>query len=567
MSAKRTAKIVIWARRLTQGAFLCLFFWLLWATRFVEGAPPSRWLRLFFDLDPLAAAATWLAAHALPAFPLLALVTVVATVFLGRVFCGWVCPLGTVHTLASWSRKYLRRTPPRRDAWSRWQRAKYYVLAALLVMAVFGAPWIGVLDPIPLLYRTTVTALYPGVQYAIEDGATAVYQADPHLGPLRAKSVTEPAYRFLRDNVFLTKRQAFINATAILGIFAAIVLLNLYRARFWCRYVCPLGGLLGLLAPRPVLRLQSAPGCTGCGRCAVRCPAAADPDKPNGWRATECFGCWNCVAACNNNAITFKFRSPFPAPSTAKLDLSKRALLSAGASGVGGLVLFRLSPQAQGRTYNPSLIRPPGARPEREFVQRCLQCGACMKACPTNGLQPALFEAGLEGLWTPVLVPRIGYCEYNCNLCGQVCPTEAIEPLPIEEKKKLRLGLATLDRSRCLPYAYDRECMVCEEHCPVSPKAIFFLSQEVQTRNGKTAVLKQPRVDPDRCTGCGICENVCVFKDRAAIRVTSANETRHSGNRAILTGPTDLEPEPAGPGPPAEPNPYAQPSPNPYGSS
>jgi Pyruvate/2-oxoacid:ferredoxin oxidoreductase delta subunit len=166
-----------------------------------------------------------------------------------------------------------------------------------------------------------------------------------------------------------------------------------------------------------------------------------------------------------------------------------------------------------------------------------------------------------------VLVPRVGYCEYNCNLCGQVCPTEAIEPLPIEEKKKLRLGLATLDRSRCLPYAYDRECMVCEEHCPVSPKAIFFLSQEVQTRNGKTAVLKQPRVDPDRCTGCGICENVCVFKDRAAIRVTSANETRHSGNRAILTGPTDLEPEPAGPGPPAEPNPYAQPSPNPYGSS
>lgn len=49
-----------------------------------------------------------------------------------------------------------------------------------------------------------------------------------------------------------------------------------------------------------------------------------------------------------------------------------------------------------------------------------------MKVCPTNALHPALAEAGPEGVWTPVLVPRIGYCEYYCSLCTQVCPTGAI---------------------------------------------------------------------------------------------------------------------------------------------
>ena len=561
MSQKRTAKVVVWARRLTQAAFLGLFIGLFGATHVTEGVPPqtSARLRLFFDLDPLVAAATWLSAHPLPAFPLLALVTIVVTLLLGRVFCGWVCPLGTVHTAVSWLRKF-RRTPAGADHWVRWQRAKYYLLAALLLMALFGSHWIGVFDPISLLYRTTTTALYPGVQYAVDDGSTAVYQSDPHLGPLHLESATEPVYRFLRDFVFVRKRQAFDGGTLLLLLFTVIVALNLYKARFWCRYVCPLGGLLGLCAQRPVMRLANAPGCTGCGRCATRCPAGANPDKPGDWRTTECFSCWNCVAACNRGEIAFKFKSPLPAPSTAKLDLSKRALLTAGIGGVSGLILFRLSPQAQARTYNPSLIRPPGARDERAFLQRCVQCGMCMKACPTGGIQPTLFEAGIEGIWTPMLVFRIGYCEYNCNLCGQVCPTQAIQPLPLEEKKKLKIGLATVDTTRCLPYAYDRECMICEEHCPVGTKAIFFVAKEVQTRDGKTLTLKQPHVDPDQCTGCGICENVCVFKDRAAIRVTSANESRHSGNRPILPGLDAPSPEP----PPSN---SSGTSGNPYGSS
>ena len=127
----------------------------------------------------------------------------------------------------------------------------------------------------------------------------------------------------------------------------------------------------------------------------------------------------------------------------------------------------------------------------------------------SGGLQPTLFEAGLEGLWSPVLVSRIGYCEYGCNVCGQVCPTEAIAPLALDDKKQVKIGLAAFDTGRCLPYAYDRECLVCEEHCPIGDKAIYFVEKEVPRRDGTTIVLKQPRVDPDLCIDCGACVDPC----------------------------------------------------------
>jgi Pyruvate/2-oxoacid:ferredoxin oxidoreductase delta subunit len=164
-----------------------------------------------------------------------------------------------------------------------------------------------------------------------------------------------------------------------------------------------------------------------------------------------------------------------------------------------------------------------------------------MKVCPTNALHPSLTEGGLAGLWTPIVVPRIGYCEYECNLCGQACPTEAIRPLSVEEKKQVRIGLACIDATRCLPYAYDRDCIVCEEHCPIPTKAITFVEREVVGRDGVARLRKQPRVDVDRCNGCGICETKCPFEDEPAIRVTSANESRHPGNQPILPAAGTLD--------------------------
>jgi ferredoxin len=157
-----------------------------------------------------------------------------------------------------------------------------------------------------------------------------------------------------------------------------------------------------------------------------------------------------------------------------------------------------------------------------------------MKVCTTNGLQPTLFEAGIEGIWSPMLVPRIGYCEYRCTLCGQVCPTGAIKRLQLEEKAKVRIGLAMIDKSRCLPWAHARPCVVCEEVCPTAKKAIWFEDARVRDRKGNSLVVKQPRVDLELCIGCGICEAKCPVLGRPAITVSNVGESRSRENQLLL---------------------------------
>jgi formate hydrogenlyase subunit 6/NADH:ubiquinone oxidoreductase subunit I len=137
-----------------------------------------------------------------------------------------------------------------------------------------------------------------------------------------------------------------------------------------------------------------------------------------------------------------------------------------------------------------------------------------MKVCITNGLQPVVLESGVEGLWTPRLVPEIGYCEYKCTLCGEVCPTGAIPRLSVLEKQKARLGLAVIDHSICLAWDGNEECIVCEEHCPVAEKAIKVREDVVKGKR-----ILRPIVDRALCIGCGICQNKCPVRPVRAIRV------------------------------------------------
>ena len=221
-------------------------------------------------------------------------------------------------------------------------------------------------------------------------------------------------------------------------------------------------------------------------------------------------------------------------PEGSAIDIGRRKVLAGAAIGLGGACLSQVHPQASGRTFNPVLIRPPGAVGEDEFLSRCIRCGECIKVCPTNVIQPASLQAGIEGMWTPVLDMDIGYCEYECTLCGQVCPTGAIRKLSAEEKKKIKIGQAFVDKNRCLPYAFGRPCIVCEEHCPVTDKAISVEEVEVKNDEGEKVVVQQPHIDPELCVGCGICQNKCPIKDRSGIYVTSVGETRNPGNQMLL---------------------------------
>jgi MauM/NapG family ferredoxin protein len=213
----------------------------------------------------------------------------------------------------------------------------------------------------------------------------------------------------------------------------------------------------------------------------------------------------------------------FRPPQGARLDVKRRHLLIGSIAGLGGGLVFHTRPLAGNLpqpTPNPELIRPPGALAETNFLAKCIRCGECMKACPTNSIQAAFLESGLQGMWSPVLKMRVGYCEYHCNLCSEVCPTGAIANLPMEKKQKTKIGLSVVNTNRCLPYAYGRQCQLCYDQCPLPTKAIAMVTASV-TRGDKTLSLKQPQIDSKLCIGCGICENKCPVAGDAAIRVMS----------------------------------------------
>lgn len=208
-----------------------------------------------------------------------------------------------------------------------------------------------------------------------------------------------------------------------------------------------------------------------------------------------------------------KFNPSFSNVKSNNFDFDKRVLLHSFISG------FVLSKVFKGSSANGKLLRPPGVKDEEEFLKKCVRCGECMKICLKNALYPAYFESGIYGLYTPILIPRRGYCEYNCSLCGQVCPTKAIPELPLEEKKKQVIGIAHFDKNHCLPYAKKINCLVCEEHCPIPGKAIKIKKRMEIGYNNKTIELLEPYVDDKLCNGCGICEYVCPLTGKAGIEV------------------------------------------------
>ena len=533
-------------RRISQIFFLLLFLGLLLFTSmsvFPGGAKEIKLrapVSLFFQLDPLVALVNALAGHALYRGLLLSLVILLPTLFLGRFFCGWICPMGTLQHFVGSRQSEAKRGKKRIESnrYKRWQTGKYVVLIAGLVAALFGSAVIGWLDPFSLLVRSLGLSILPALNAAV--AATLTPLESSHIALIRT---TGGVLHAILHHTVLDLRQPHYEQSAFLGIlFIAILAFGLRVTRLWCRAICPLGALLGAVSRWSVLGLhKNEETCDHCSRCLLNCQGGDDPICGAPWRKAECVMCMNCVGVCPHNSLQFSFFRK--EPEVASADIGRRRALTGLVAGAAVVPLMRANTGlVKGRHAN--LLRPPGALDEPEFLSRCIRCGECMKVCPNTALHPTLEQAGLEGLWTPTLVSRIGYCEPSCVSCSEVCPTGAIWQITPREKgwvvgvgqqsQPIRLGTAFYDRGRCLPWAMATDCIVCEEWCPVSPKAIYVEEAQVVDSAGNTKTLKQPRIDPSRCVGCGACEYACPLQERPAVHVTSIGESRSPGSQILL---------------------------------
>jgi len=505
-------------RRISQAVFLIVFLFLFIQTE-SKGADELGYpVRLFLEFDPLLFLSVLFSGRTLVLAFLLSLITVAFTAVLGRVFCGWICPLGTLNNIISSLNRNRGKTKG-------WFSLKYYLLVFILAASVFTLQPAGYLDPISLLIRSLSLGINPAVNFIQGPLAAASSSGVPVLA-----DVSDNIYTSLKNTVLSFQQPYFHQSFMISIIFIFILGFNLVETRFWCRYLCPLGALLGVLSRFSVLRRSLSEGCPDCGKCRDFCQGGGLQTGKN----AECLQCFNCDDLCPA-VPEFSIRKMEARNNRVPLpDLEKRRLFASVAAGLVAVPLLRVSAKSRADYVESALIRPPGALEESEFLSQCIRCGECMKVCLTNGLQPALFEGGIEGLWTPILVPRTGYCEYSCTLCGQVCPTGAIARLKPEDKMPVKIGSASVDRSRCLPYANAIPCIVCEEVCPIPKKAIWFEKAKVKDRSGKTVWVKQPHVDLELCNGCGICETKCPVLGRPAITVSSLGESRSKKNQLLL---------------------------------
>jgi MauM/NapG family ferredoxin protein len=490
------------ARQAAQALSLLLFVAIVLYTLRGAGAPLRA--DALMRLDPLAGAAAMLSARRWLAAFVPAVVLVVATLALGRFWCGWLCPLGT---LIDW-------TAPRRhgkpDPDSRWRSLKYVLLFATLLAAFWGSLTLLALDPLTIVIRTMSTVALPALGWLVSQAQVWMYR----IAPLRG--VADGMDGLLRGVVLHYPQPHYAGGLLLMGLFAGILLLNHVARRAWCRYLCPLGAMLGLLSKVSWLKRRVGAGCVNCGVCARECRMGTiDPARGYASDGGECIMCMDCLTDCARDGNTF--RGAWGVDRGWPYDPGRRHALGALGLAAGGLAVARVSPAAH--HPHPHRLRPPGAR-ERDLLAACVRCGACVRVCPTHGLQHAVAEAGLEGFWTPVLAPRLGYCDYGCAECGHVCPTGAIPMLDLEAKRQAVIGKAMIDPSLCIAWSGRGPCIVCEEMCPVPNKAIVLDERTfADSEWGGEMMVQVPVVVQHRCIGCGICENRCPVRGESAIRV------------------------------------------------
>ncbi len=426
----KAAHNIVRVRRATQiflfGLFVVFFFLTTANSQMMWGVPKN----LFMTMDFLNTLKNGIAAHKFAVYAIgPGLFILFLTLWGGRIFCGWICPLGTAIDIGDtllYRKGKLFYSKKRSDT-RRYRNWKYIYLLVGLGALVFSVDILTFGDPISLITRTFTFCFYAPVAY-IWNGLLNVVSAIPagHTANGDIKHLSSTIYD-MGGNIdgLHMQNMHFWNGVPVLLMFVGIIALSGYQERFWCRNLCPYGGLLALISRVSWLRHYiKMDGCIHCKKCEIqsRMGCYDNLDKNAKQEAmhsiSECIQCFRCETICPTDVIQIQAKvpasikealgaakrgtAPRPEPQT-EIDLGKRRVVAAvGAGMLWGTATKASASEYQGtmRRYNKNrrAMRPPGALPEDAFLAACTRCAECMKVCPTNALQPATFETGLQGL-------------------------------------------------------------------------------------------------------------------------------------------------------------------------
>ncbi len=339
----------------------------------------------------------------------------------------------------------------------------------------------------------------------------------------------------------------------------AVVLLCLFKGRFFCRWICPLGTIYSVpsqfsakkrilpwklngtifwftvfasIAGLPLilfldpLSTFTRFGVLGQGTAHLMAwvPGALIPlflllsfIQPHIW----------CMQLCPLGYLVEKLKVK-RVRTEKSISQSRREMLAGLGLGVPLAFLFKQKVRAE----NPPIL-PPGAKSLDNFAATCMRCYACVKVCPT-GVLTVRKQGGLAELCLPELnfdKHDGAYCEQYCNICTTVCPTGAIRFLSEEDKQNRKIATARIRRGACLAWQDRQECLACDEFCGYNA---------FEVGEGKDGI-PLPEINPRKCRGCGACRNICPAINRGnAITMIPLTEqkmiTEEDDNSSIERG-------------------------------
>lgn len=382
---------------------------------------------------------------------LISVLAIIAFTFLfGRFYCSLICPLGILQNFISFfsfkkSKNYKNMFKTR------------YVISAIVLGALFFG-WIAGLK-----------ILEPYTNFG-----------------LIASSIFTPVYNLITN----TQNYEFTIKTLIISLipFTILILLVLFKRSFFCTAICPIGTILGLFAKYGICRLKIDDKCINCGICFNTCPSGSIDLKNRIIDNEICIRCLKCVSKCPKQAISFGMSknnktSVLFSQSRRNFILSSTLILGAFATGAGSAII-------RSKFFIKDKIRsilPPGSVDFRRLSSKCTNCQLCVSLCPNKVIHPR--DLNHSSIYMDY---SKNFCKYDCNICSSVCPTGAIKKISLQEKQHCRIGLAKIDRNKCI------NCGICVSQCPV--KAL-----SIDEENGNRILQYNATV----CIGCGACQVTC----------------------------------------------------------